>query len=220
MDGAHFVLVLHFAPACLAALLFFAGAGLAAVVARWGPVFLTCPALLLFKGVRRLMGERPGLLRMVLVIFGFNGAAMFLYMASGVRPAIPLAIDVLTGFNIAAILLLAGQESVFAPAPGSDAGGADRVAAGLLWIPSEKLTALCGLAVLLLELPCFWYSIALGVTLGREVVEGQQGYAAALSARGAAYVRLVLPALLVSALCEAVAIRGMQSRIEARAGYF
>jgi len=206
MDLVHFLIVQHFVLACLAAVLFFAGAALAGFAVKRGPAFLTRLPLVLFKGVRRLIGDRPGVPRLVLVIFGFNGTAMFLYMASGYRPFIPLAIDVLTGFNIAVILLLAGQEQ---------ASGGSAAPACCRWTPSERLTAVCGVAVLLIELPSFWYSIAMGVTLGREALGGQAGYAPALALRAGVYARLVLPALLVSALCEAVAIRGMQSRMEA-----
>ena len=57
-----------------------------------------------------MLGTNPGMLRLWSLIFGFNGTVMLLYMASGVHPGIPAAISVLTGYNIAVILLLAGGE--------------------------------------------------------------------------------------------------------------
>jgi len=203
MDLLRFVFVSHFSLACTAALLCVSGALLAFPAVRWGPSFLVRMPMALFRMVRRLMGSRPGLLRMGAVIFVFNGSAMFVYMASGVRPMLPFVIAVLTGFNIAAILLLADQtvtaRSGQEPAP-------------IRWVPGNMLTGLCGAAVLLLELPCFWYAIAMGVGMGRAVAEGQASYTQALAIRAEAYTHLILPLLFFSAICEVIAIRGMEGR--------
>jgi hypothetical protein len=63
--------------------------------------------------------------------------------------------------------------------------------------------------MLFLELPCFWYSIAMGIRLGQEILTGQTSYVQGIPDRLHAYMFLILPILLVSAVCEAIAIRGM-----------
>ena len=198
-----FVFVQHFGLACGAALLFLVGVLLAFPVVKHGSPRLTWLPLILFRMVRRMFGTNPGMTRLWSLIFGFNGTAMLLYMASGVHPGFPAAISILTGYNIAAILLLAGESEDLDGLAVSPASG---------WKPGKWVAGICGLAVLLLELPCFWYSIAMGIRLGQEIVAGQTSYLQGIPARLHAYVLLILPVLLVSAVCEAIAIRGMSGR--------
>ena len=127
---------------------------------------------------------------------------MLLYVASGVHPGIPAAISILTGYNIAVILLLAGE---------TDDPDGLAVSAGSGWQPSKWVAGICGMAVLLLELPCFWYSIAMGIRLGQEVLSDQTSYIQGIPTRLHAYLMLILPILFVSAVCEAIAIKGMGS---------
>ena len=202
MKIVSFVFVQHFDLACGAALIFLLGVLFAIPAGRYGSTLLTWLPLTLFRMVSRLLGNRPGMTRVWLVIFGFNGTAMALYMASGIHPAVPAIISFVTGYNIAVILLLAGQRedlNDLASAP------ADR------WMPNRWVAGLCGLAVILLELPCFWYSIAMGIRLGQEITAGRTDYVEGVATRLHAYVLLLLPVLLVSAVCEAIAIRGMAS---------
>jgi len=196
-----FVLAQHFWPACEAALLFLLGALLAWPLLKTAPGLLSWFPRLVLGLVRKLIGARPGIGRMTVVIWGFNGTAMFLYMAAGFRPWLPEAVAVLTGFNIAAVMLwtAGGGEILEEPAAGDG------------WVPGKALAGLCGLTVLLLELPCFWYAVGMGIRLGREVASGSVPYGQGLCIRAQAYAVVILPALLVSALCEAVAIRGMQA---------
>jgi len=196
-----FVLVRHFWPACEAALLFFLGAILAWPVARLGPGIFTRFPRMLLRWVARWFGTDPGIVRMTGVIFGFNGSAMFLYMASGVRPWLPQAVAVLTGFHVA-VVLFSGEEGLGFPAAGGDRGPG--------WVPGKGFAALCGLMVLGIELPCFWYAVGMGVRLGREVLSGLVPYPEGLVPRAQAYVLVILPLLLVSAVCEGVAIRGVR----------
>ncbi len=200
MKTFSFVFVQHVSLACGAALLFLAGALLAFPVARKGPALLTRPPLILFRLVRRMLGPHPGMNRLWLLIFGFNGTVMFLYMASGVRPGIPAAISLLTGYNIAVILLVAG---------GSE--DMEELSPAARWKPAKWVAGLCGLAVIFLELPCFWYSIAMGIRLGQEVATGRTSYLEGIVDRIEAYGLFILPLLLVSAVCEAIAIRGMSA---------
>jgi Stage II sporulation protein M len=202
MNLLSFVFVQHFGLACGAALLFLVGALLALPISKRGPGILTRLPMMLFRWVRRMLGEDPSIARMCTVIFGFNGAAMFLYMATGIHPAVPAVISLMTGYNIAVILLLSGEVKALDGLRGSSPAR---------WIPGRWLTSLCGLAVLFLELPCFWYSIAMGIRLGLEVTDCQTSYAQGIAIRFHAYVLLILPVLFVSALCESIAIRGMRT---------
>ena len=200
-----FVFVQHFGLACGAALLFLVGVLLAFPVVKHDSTRLTWLPLILFRLVRRMLGTRPGMTRLWSLIFGFNGTVMLLYMASGVHPGIPAAISILTGYNIAVILLVAAEAEDLDGLAFSTASG---------WKPGKWVAGICGLAVLLLELPCFWYAIAMGVGMGRAVAEGRAGYTQALATRADAYIHLILPVLLVSAVCEVIAIRGMEERSE------
>jgi hypothetical protein len=194
-----FVFVRHFGLACGAALLFLVGALLAFPVVKRGSPRLTWLPLALFRLVCRMLGTNPGMTRLWSLIFGFNGTAMLLYMASGVHPGFPAAISILTGYNIAVILLLGGKSENLDALAASPASG---------WTPGKWVAGICGLAVLFLELPCFWYSIAMGIRLGQEIVSGRTSYLQGIADRLHAYVLLILPLLLVSAVCEAIAIRG------------
>jgi len=195
-----FVFVQHFGLACGAALLFLAGVLLAFPAVKRGSTFLTGLPVVLFRMVGRMLGAEPSITRLWSVIFGFNGTVMLLYMASGVHPAVPAAISLVTGYNIAAILLLAGENRDFADLA---------VSPGARWVPVRWVAGLCGLAVLILELPCFWYAIAMGIRLGQEIEAGRTSYMQGITPRIHAYVMVILPALLVSAVCEAIAVRGM-----------
>lgn len=197
-----FVFVDHFGLACGAALLFLVGVLLAFPVVKHGSARLTWLPLILLRMVRRMLGTSPGMTRLWSLIFGFNGTVMILYMASGVHPGIPAAISILTGYNIAVILLVAGESEDLDGLALFPASG---------WKPGKWVVGICGLAVLLFELPCFWYSIAMGIRLGQEIVAGQASYVEGISVRLHAYVLLILPVLLVSAVCEAIAIRGMSA---------
>jgi uncharacterized membrane protein len=203
MNHFEFVFMDHFGNACNAALLSVVGMLVAYPVIKWDIKGLQVVPMWLFKAVLNLLGAHPGLLRTTLVIFCFNSMAIFLYMASGVHPLIPGLIAILTACNIAVIVSKATE--VESP----------KVSEGLFtarWYPGSSLTYVCGLMVILLELPCFWYSIAMGMSLGSEVIMHQSTYAQGLAIRGQAYVVLIVPLLLVSAACESIAIRGMAPR--------
>jgi len=201
-----FIFSQHLGAACLAALLFGLGSLLAWPAVRFGPSFLTGFPLALYRMILTLIGRNPSMSRMWWIIFGFNGAAMFLYMASGIRPVLPAAISLLTGYNITAILLLAGKEM------GADHAEGEPETDVSAWVPGGLLTILCGMAVLVIELPCFFFSIGMGVSLGMEIEAGQILYTQGLSIRAHAYALILLPLLAASAACEVIAIRGMRAR--------
>jgi hypothetical protein len=199
-----FVFVGHAGLALDAALLFAVGLFASWPVVRYRLRTLAAPGLAAFRLVLRLLGRHPGIARMTAVIFGFNAVAIFLYMASGLHPLLPKVFAVWTGLNIGAIMGLAGGDELARSAgPTPDA-----------WRPPPALAGACSLVVLLVELPCFWFAIAMGMRMGHLVQSGAAAYAEALAPRAAAYAAVLAPLLLSSALAEAVAIRGMAARAE------
>ncbi len=193
-----FVFRQHFRLATHAALLFGVGLFVAWPVIRYGLRALVRPAEEVLRLVTRLMGPTPSVPRMAAVIFGYNVMAIFAYMASGFHRLLPMVFAIWTGFNIAVLVGVTQREEDFMEsfrrAPGQ-------------WAPPPHVTAVCGVLVLMLELPSFWFSIAMGISMGHAVQAGQS-YVGELAVRSHAYLTVVAPLLLVSAIVEAIAIRG------------
>ena len=200
---ANFVFARHLTLAVHAALLFAVGVFVAVPVIRWRVTALQWLPVQVFRLVLRLMGGRPSILRMTLTIWLFNSAVMFLYMASGFHSMAPKALAVWVGMNVAVVTVVAGREE--------GASGMLSSAAQGRWTPSQQLGWLCSALVLALELPSFWYALAMGISLGWDVQRGEVAYLAGLSPRATAFMVFIVPALLVSALAEAVALRGAAS---------
>ncbi|MEW6441021.1 MAG: hypothetical protein AB1640_08820 [bacterium] len=200
MELLRFVFVQHLGPACWAALLAAAGCLLAVAVERLELERLLDLSMLLFRMALRLVGREANA-RMAAAIFAFNGTAIFLYLACGFHPALPAAIALLTGFNVTAILLAVSRTAAASEESLPRTGGRR--------VPGRNVTTLCGTAVLLLELPCFAFSVGMGIRLGQDVLAGRTGYLEGLALRAEAYAAVILPLLFVSAICETVAIRGM-----------
>lgn len=194
-----YVLVGHLRPALHAAILFAVGLLIAVPVTRYRLTFLAWPALQVLRLVMWLMGERPSLLRVAAIIWLFNSDAMLIYMASGFHPMLPKVFALWTGLNIGVVMarMSADDDSVF--------GGLGQVAPGQ-WLPPKGLALGCGVLVLMLELPCFWYALGMGMSMGWQVQAGG-GYLASLGPRATAYLCLIVPTLLVSAIAESIAIR-------------
>jgi hypothetical protein len=193
----------HLWLGAVAAFLFVAGLGTSVSVVRNNVGWLMALPLWLFRRVLRVIGPHFPPVRTFLVIFCFNSVAIFLYMASGVLIVLPAAVAFLTGINIGVAVLKAGEMAPeMAESPVSEP--AEEKQQGL-WV------GLCSGAVLLLELPSFWISVAMGIGLGRALSEKaftitQMGDL--LLPRAVAYVQIIVPALFVSALAETAAIRG------------
>jgi hypothetical protein len=203
MKEAAFFFADHFIPAGKAALCFFAGALAVIPVVKLNRNACEIASSRLLRTVSKLFGRHPGPLRTALTIFLFNGTAIFVYMSLGINPVVPKVIAVLTGFTIA-LCFAAPQhvEGVFEfPVRRADD-----------WVPSTSLTIVCGIATALLELPCFFFSIGMGITLGKEVITHQTAYLSALETRAMVYATVVLPLLFLSAICETIAIRGAAGR--------
>jgi len=184
----------------MAALISGSGSVLAFFIVKQGNKWLIGLPLLLFQLVRILIGVHPGLLRFSMVIFGFNSTAIALYMSSGFHPFVPAMIALITGYNIMVILLMMGktlENDVMDMSPKAT------------WAPGPVLTNFCGLAVLFLELPCFFYAIAMGISLGQQIMAGEVDYSQGMAIRLQAYAMVIVPALFISAICETIAIHGM-----------
>ena len=191
----------HLRPAAYAAALFGFGIALSVPVVRLRLRAIQWLPVRLLGLVARLMGPRPTVARMAIVIWLFNSAVMFLCVAGGFHAAVPMVLCIWTGLNVAVASAHAARDGS-APWEAFARAGPDR------WRPPRWLALAGGAAVLALELPCFWLSVAMGITLGLDVGQGGAAYLAALAPRAGLYAGLVVPALLVSALAESVAIRG------------
>lgn len=198
-----FVLIEHFRLAVHAAALFGIGLLLSWPVVHYRMMRVAWLPLRVFRIVVALMGPRPPFARMTAVIFGFNALTIFLYLAGGWHPVFPKLCGLWIGMNVAIVAVMGREDERIMEMgrPGEEA-----------WVPGRPLSMLCGLAVMLLELPCFWYALAMGMSLGDAVQDGRAPYLEALGVRALAYVTLVAPALLVSAAAESAAIRGMAAR--------
>jgi hypothetical protein len=173
------------------------GAGSAVFVVRGDVRFLIAfPVWLLRKLMRYLRGG-PAVAEVFLVIFLFNGTAMFVYLMSGAIPFLPHAIVFMTGMNVAVAGLKSGE--ILGEEEKAPEGEIDRVVTdtrnGLAVL--DPLSAVCSLLVVLLELPCFWFTMALSAA---------PGFVGEMRPRIMAYVSVILPLLAVSALAEAYAV--------------
>lgn len=198
-EVVHYVFVHHLRLAVHTLILFAVGLFAAFPVIRYRLTAVEWLPLRIFAFITRLMGRTPTVLRMALVIWGFNAVAMFIYMASGFHPLLPKVFAVWTGLNIAVVAVRGRLDDD----PVLSAFGRARADQ---WRPPVALSFVCGALVLALELPCFWYALAMGISMGWQV-QGGCAYLDALGVRALAYVSIVVPVLLVSALAESVAIR-------------
>jgi len=205
----------HLGLAFVAALLFAAGLGTSLAVVRGEVRWLMAVPLWIVGRVLRIIGPAFPPLRVFLVIFCFNSVAIFLYMASGALVVAPAFVAFLTGLNIGVIVLKAGEVEL--------PTGERPLAATMR--PSDDVevapwVSLCSLAVLVLELPSFWLSVGMGIGMGRELTRVGQftlaNMGALLGERATAYVSIILPLLLLSAIAETAAIRG---HVVARPGH-
>ena len=186
------VLLAHAGLAVAAALLFAAGAAFAIPVMRWRVEFLLAVPRSFAGWLARVLKSRPSTPRLALFIFCFNGAAIFVYMMTGLIPGLAIVVAFLTGLNVALASML-----------GRNTFSATEVTLERL----SFLSRACALLTFILELPCFWFAMAMGIGLELNVVELARGAdAGPLLARMQAYALIILPALALSALAESYAI--------------
>jgi predicted small integral membrane protein len=142
--------------------------------------------------LRQLRERKPSVPALGLFIFAFNGVAMLVYMLLGTVPGLAALISFFTGLNVILIGLLARE------IPSDDA--APRRAPPIS-------VRLCGLLTLLLELPCFWYTMGMTfwMTPGLFAMWRSADWSP-LAERVTAYLTVILPILFVSAMAEAYAV--------------
>jgi len=194
-----FVFQAHASQAAQAALLFAVGVFLSWPVVRLRLRGVAVLPLALLRMVVRLIGPEPSVVRMAAVIWVFNSVVIFIDLASGFHQLLPALLCLWTGLNIGVVIGMAPREMAMlaanCPRPGR-------------WKPPPGAARLCILLVLLLELPCLFYSVAMGISMGTLVQSGTLHYLPALAVRARAYAAVIVPILLVSAVAEALAIRG------------
>jgi hypothetical protein len=201
------LLYAHLGLGLIAAVLFGAGLVTSLPVVRRDLRWLMAFPLWVVRQVLRLIGPNFAAVRVFLTIFFFNSLAIFLYMASGVLVVLPAAVAFLTGLNIGVIVLRSGEvEMPSGERPLAEAMDPNAEHEVAPWV------SLCSVTVLVLELPSFWISVGMGIGMARELTR-VGGYTLAtlralLEPRVAAYLSIIVPALLLSALAETAAIRG------------
>lgn len=213
----------HTPLAAASAAVFFIGFASAWVVVRSDIRFLIWFPLWFLKTITSVVRRRPSFPFIFMVIFGFNSVAMFVYMLTGMAPFLPAAICFLTGMNIAIAVLKGHTLSLgargcappenppedSAEKPGEDGAGQGDSPPGEVSLGSGCFILACFVVVLALELPCFWFSIALGTSMefGEMGRFTSAGMMQVMLPRVLAYLRIIMPLLAVSAAAEATAIR-------------
>ena len=160
--------------------------------------------------VERLMvfiRRNPSILALGLLIFTFNGVAMFIYLLLGLIPYLPAVIAFLTGMNVAIGAIKGPEIMIRSAEDGGDSAPADQDETPQAPPKLNRLAVACSLVTLLLELPCFWLTIALAagmnywlgdVAAPRNLPDFQM--------RVVTYLKVILPLLAVSALAESYSV--------------
>jgi len=206
--GSSFAVIYsHLGLGLIASLLFAAGLGTSVAVVRGQVGWMMAFPLWVVRQVLRVIGPGFPAARVFLVIFCFNTIAIFIYMLSGVLIVVPALVAFLTGVNIGVIVLKSGEMEL----PTGERPLAQAMDPSVD-IEVAPWVSLCSLAVLMLELPSFWISVGMGIGMARELTKvGQYTLAnihTLLAPRVAAYTMVIVPALLISAIAETLAIRG------------
>jgi hypothetical protein len=212
----------HWRTASLEGVVFFVGLFSAAIVLRYRLTFLMRFPLWFMAKVMKLMAGRPSYPFIASFIFLFNSISIFCYMMSGaLLPMLPTAICFLTGMNIG---LAGSTASRAAPAerreqePGSarndDSGQTQEeepqkaqgqppaTGASRAFLYGAILVVVAGL-----ELPAFWFAVAMGTTMSRAWLPlAAKGLGNAIVPRLIAYGTVLVPVLAVSAAVEAVGV--------------
>jgi hypothetical protein len=182
----------HSLHAGAAAVLFLAGMACATpVYQRRMEGLLSFPRWVARK-LRGIRERKPSVAALGLFIFAFNGVAMLVYMLLGIIPGLAALISFFTGLNIILIGLLAREMP-------SDDVGPRRV-------PPISVR-ICGLLTLLLELPCFWFTMGMTIWMKPSpLAMWRSADWSPIAQRVTAYLTIILPILFVSAMAEAYAV--------------
>jgi len=192
----------HSLCAGAAAVLFLAGMACATpVYQRRMEGLLSFPRWVARK-LRGIRERKPSVPALGLFIFAFNGVAMLVYMLLGIIPGLAAVISFFTGMNIILIGLLAREM------PSDDAGPR-------LFEPEPQSrrrvppisVRFCGLLTLLLELPCFWFTMGMTIWMKPGLLAmWRSADGSPIAQRVIAYLTIILPILFVSAMVEAYAV--------------
>jgi hypothetical protein len=202
MIGSVEFLLHHMLYAGAAAVLFAAGMACATpVYQRRMERLLSFPRWVALK-LRAIRDKKPSVPALGLFIFAFNGVAMLVYMLLGIIPGLAALISFFTGLNIILIGLLVREMA------------SDDVGPRLFELePQSRRRAppvsvrVCGVLTLLLELPSFWFTM--GMTLWMKpslFAMWRNADWSPIAQRVTAYLTIILPILLVSAMVEAYAV--------------
>ena len=182
----------HTLTAGAAAVLFAAGMACATPVYQRRVERLLAFPRWVARKLQRIREKKPSVPALGLFIFAFNGVAMLVYMLLGIIPGVAALISFLTGMNVILIGLLARET------PSDDA--APRRAPPIS-------VRLCGLLTLLLELPCFWYTMGMTIWMDKGLYAMYRSADwSPIAQRVTAYLTIILPILFVSAMVEAYAV--------------
>jgi len=165
-----------------AAVLFSMGVIVGPKVVERNVTFLTAYPLWISEWLEKVLQRKPGFARLFLLIFCFNATSLFASFVSGFAGILPFLFAFWTGLNVAVITF---------------------TVAGRLGLATVFLNP-----VALFELPAAWIALAVGMTLGLEVVSPMLGVrlAALFGRLVGVYLFVVLPLLLVAGLIEAAMI--------------
>ena len=193
----------HWPGALGAMVAFFLGVASARYVVRSEVRLLMALPVWLVRKVGRYLLSGPAVWQVFALIFLFNGTAIFVYLTLGLIPHAPAAIIFLTGMNIA-LAGIKGEEIMRELRPEPQTTGD---AEGPPAVPLTPLAVFCTLLVLALELPCFWFTMAMAYAMDYGVgTVADPANLPDFRRRLAAYALVVLPLLAVSALAEAYAV--------------
>ncbi len=207
---------------------FFIGIFSASIVIRHRLHFLMAfPEWFMGKLVQ-VIAAKPGYVFLLLFIFIFNSVAMFAYMMTGaLLQFLPTAVCFLTGMNIG---IAAGRAQVIAAVsraarrqlrqeldvdhdvdellPVDEPAEPSPIPPRGMSLTDFYIQTICVILVAALELPAFWFAIAMGTTMSRHWLPlTDQNLGQSILSRLIAYAAVIVPVLAISAAIEAVAVR-------------
>lgn len=155
----------------------------------------------LLRKLGRFLRRNPTIPALGLLIFAFNGTAMLVYLLLGLIPFLPAVVAFFTGMNVA-IGAAKGPEIMTELSPDKVEEETPEALPRL-----NPLAAACSVAVLLLELPCFWFTIAMASGMTYNITNvAEPRHLPEFKLCLMTYVSIILPLLAVSAFAESYSV--------------
>jgi len=199
MEEAIRLILSHTGIAVAMALIFAAGGMFAIPVQRRRFRPLTVFAEWFAARVEHVLNSGPSRFRLGAFIFLFNACAIFLYMLTGLVPWLPVVTTFLAGMNVV-LASLAGRK---------------RKSRFRRKHHLTRSARACMLLTFVLELPAFWYAMAMGWTISTSVMNlFSETSLSSVRERATAYAMVIVPILALSAFAEAHAIVSSLEPIE------